>query len=220
MDIAAFGRAHRDRALERKLIDDVGDIFSLTAEQIAKIPLFKDKSITNLLDAIDASRSRPIDRLLYGFGIRHVGAAAARVLADAFGFIERIAEAPDRGALAAANGVGEVIARAVREYLRSRGDAGGARQASPRGRADVRRAEEDGGPLDRKDVRHHRHARRACRAKRRRLASRPWGEGDLGARQEDRLLVVGESPGSKLDKATKLGVAILDEAGLRGLLAG
>src|SRR5262249_52148829 len=78
--------------------------------------LFKEKSIQNLLDAIDASRERPIDRLLYGFGIRHVGATAARLLSNAFGSIDRIAGAP-ASELAIVEGVGDVIANAAREFF-------------------------------------------------------------------------------------------------------
>src|SRR5450432_1843502 len=90
MDITHLGDRTAAELLERDLIEDAGDIYSLTPDDIAKIPNFKDKSITNLLEAINASRDRPIDRLLYGFGIRHVGATAARLLADAFGSIDLI----------------------------------------------------------------------------------------------------------------------------------
>src|SRR5262249_50377498 len=116
MDITHLGERTAYELLERDLVNDVGDIYFLTPDDIAKLPLFKDKSITNLLEAVQASRDRPIDPLLYGFGTRHVGASAARVLADAFGSIDRIAEAPEEE-LARAEGVGEVIARAVREYF-------------------------------------------------------------------------------------------------------
>ena len=116
MDIAHLGERTASELLERELISDPGDIYALTPDDIAKLAGFKDKSITNLLEAINASRDRPIDRLLYGFGIRHVGATAARLLADAFGWIDLIAAAPVEE-LAAVDGVGEVIARAAREFF-------------------------------------------------------------------------------------------------------
>ena len=219
MDIAHLGERTATELIERKLIEDVGDIYSLTAEQIAQIPLFKDKSITNLLDAIDASRSRPIDRLLYGFGIRHVGAAAARVLADAFSSIDKIAEAPTED-LAAANGVGEVIARAVREYF----DREATRVVLEKlRRAGVRMTEERKrtvGPLTGKTFVITGTLAELSREEAKARIEALGGKVTSGLAKKTDYLVVGESPGSKLDKATKLGVAILDEAGLRGLLAG
>src|SRR5262249_2129084 len=116
MDITHLGERTASELLERELISDPGDIYALTADDIGKLPGFKDKSITNLLEAINASRDRPIDRLLYAFGIRHVGATAARLLADAFGSIDTIAAAPVEE-LAAVDGVGEVIARAANEFF-------------------------------------------------------------------------------------------------------
>src|SRR5262249_33091188 len=102
--------------LERKLIADPKDIFFLKASNLAQLPLFKDKSIQNLLDTIQTARDKPINQLLYGFDIRHVGASAAQRLADAFGSVDAIVNAPVEE-LAAVDGVGDVIGRAVREYF-------------------------------------------------------------------------------------------------------
>src|SRR5439155_1254298 len=73
MDIDHLGYKTVYALLEQKLIEDVADVFFLTEEQIATLPGHKDKAITNLAKAIDRARDRPIDRLLYGLGIRHVG---------------------------------------------------------------------------------------------------------------------------------------------------
>jgi DNA ligase (NAD+) len=106
MDIEHLGERTAAELLDHKLIDDPGDIFSLTAEQIGQLPGFKDKATANLLAAIVAAKDRPIDRLLYGFGIRHVGASAARALADSFGSIDAIVTAPAEE-IAAVDGVGD-----------------------------------------------------------------------------------------------------------------
>src|SRR4029079_14578742 len=116
MDIEHLGERTAAELLDRNLIADQADIFFLTPEGIGQLPNFKDRSISNLQAAIAAAKDRPVDRLLYGFGIRHVGASAARALADAFGSLERIAAAPVEE-IAVVDGVGDVIASAVRAFF-------------------------------------------------------------------------------------------------------
>jgi len=218
MDITHLGERTAAELLERKLVDDVGDIYFLTPDDIARVPLFKDKSITNLLEAIHASRDRPIDRLLYGFGIRHVGATAARLLADAFGSIDKIASASTEE-LAAVDGVGEVIGRAVREYFDRRLTAVVLDKLR---RAGVRTSEQRSktvGPLTGKsfvitgtlDAFSREEAKERIEALGGKVAS--------GLSKKTDYLVVGGSPGTKLDKANKLGVKTLDEAGFKELLS-
>lgn len=217
MDIEHLGERTAAELLDRKLIDDTGDIFSLTADQVGQLPNFKEKSIANLLAAIEAARSRPIDRLLYGFGIRHVGATAARLLADAFGSVDAIVAAP-ADQIAAVEGVGPVIAGAVREYF----DREETRALLDKlRRAGVRLAEERAqrsGPLLGKTfvITGTLAALSRETAKERIEALGGKVTNSLSGRTD--YLVVGENPGSKLDKAAKLGVATLDEAAFLALL--
>jgi DNA ligase (NAD+) len=219
MDIEHLGERTSAELLDRKLVDDPGDIFFLTPEQIGQIPNFKEKSTANLLAAIDAARNRPIDRLLYGFGIRHVGATAARLLADAFGSIDAIVAAPVEE-IAAVDGVGPVIAGAVREFFdrpETRTLLEKLRRAGVR-LAEVR--EKRSGPLLGKTF-----VITGTLAALSREVAKERIEA-LGGKVANTLssktdyLVVGESPGSKLDKATKLGVATLDEAAFMAMLEG
>ena len=217
MDIEHLGGRTATELLERGLVEDPGDIFFLDAAKLGQLPGFKDKSIANLLGAIAAAKSRPIDRVLYGFGIRHVGASAARALADAFGSIDRIATA-DVEALAAAQGVGTVIATAVREFF----DREDARVLLDKlRRAGVRleeTREQRTGPLTGKTF-----VITGTLAAMSREVAKERIEA-LGGKLTNSLsgatsyLVVGDSPGSKLDKATKLGVATLDEGAFLQLL--
>jgi DNA ligase (NAD+) len=217
MDIEHLGGRTATELLERGLVDDPGDIFFLDAEKVAQLPGYKEKSIANLLAAIAAARDRPIDRLLFGFGIRHVGASAARALADAFGSIDRVATATVEE-LAAANGVGTVIATAVREFF-DREDARALLEKLRR--AGVRLAEareKTTGPLTGQTF-----VITGTLASMSREAAKARLEA-LGGKVTNSLsgatsyLVVGESPGTKLDKATKLGVATLDEPAFMKLL--
>jgi DNA ligase (NAD+) len=218
MDITHLGERTAAELLERDLVADVGDIYSLTPEDIAKVPLFKDKSITNLLEAIAASRNRPIDRLLYGFGVRHVGASAARLLADHFGSIDAIMAASTEE-LAAVDGVGEVIARAVRDFFDR---AGTAEVIEKLRRAGVRFAEgrsKPSGPLVGKNFVITGTLDKFSREEAKARIEALGGKVTSTLSKKTDYLVVGESPSSKLEKATKLGVKTLDQAAFQELLA-
>jgi DNA ligase (NAD+) len=174
MDIEHLGERTAQELLERRLIADQADIFSLTDEQIGQLTNFKDRSIANLQAAIAAAKDRPIDRLLYGFGIRHVGQSAARALADAFGSIDKIAAASVED-IAAIDGAGDVIAAAVREFFDRPETQRADREAAQRRRAAARRRAARRAPAAAgQDVRHHRERWRRCRATRPRRASRRW----------------------------------------------
>jgi DNA ligase (NAD+) len=217
MDIEHLGERTAGELLDRNLIATPADIFFLTPEQLGQLPNYKDKAIANLSGAIAAAKDRPIDRLLNGFGVRHVGGSASRALADAFGSIDKIAAAPVEE-IAAVDGVGDVIAGAVRAYF-----------DRPETRAELEKLRRAGVRLE---------EQRAPRTGR--LTGQTFViTGTLAAlsREEAKVrieaeggkvtnslsaktsyLVVGESPGSKLDKAAKLGVATLDEAAFMRLL--
>jgi len=169
--------------------------------------------------AIAEAKQRPIDRLLYGFGIRHVGVSAARALADAFGSIDRIAGASVEE-IAAVDGVGGVIAGAVRAFF-DRPETTALLEKLRRAgvRLDEQRAARSGhligktfvitGTLD-----------RLSREEAKLRIEALGGKVTNSLSSKTDYLVVGDSPGSKLDKATKLGVATLDEAAFGQLLAG
>jgi DNA ligase (NAD+) len=217
MDIEHLGHRTAAELLDRKLIDDPGDIFFLTAEQLGQLPNFKEKSIANLLGAIAAARDRPIDRLLFGFGIRHVGAAAARSLADSFASIDRIAEAPAEE-LAAAEGVGPVIAGALREFF-DREDSRALLEKLRRSGVRLAEAREKrtGSLTGKTFVITGTLAALSREQAKARIEARGGKVANSLSSQTD-YLVVGDSPGSKLEKAAKLGVATLDETAFLRLI--
>jgi DNA ligase (NAD+) len=217
MDIEHLGERTASELLEKRLIADQADIFSLTDEQIGQLTNFKDRAVANLRKAIEGAKDRPIDRLLYGFGIRHVGERAARALADAFGSVEKIAAAPAEE-IAAIDGVGDVIAGAVREFF----DRPESKELVEKlRRAGVRLEEQRqprGGPLLGKTFvitgTLEAFSREDAKARIEALGGKVTNS--LSGKTD--YLVVGESPGTKLDKATKLGVATLDEKAFVALL--
>src|SRR5450432_3272405 len=219
MDVEHLGHRTAAELLDRKLIDDPGDIFFLTAEQLGQLPGFKDKASTNLLAAIDRARAQPIDRLLYGFGIRHVGASAARALADAFGSIDRIAAA-SADEIAAVDGVGAVIAGAIRTFFDRVETAELLEKLRRAGvKLDEQRAARTGHLIGKTFVITGTLAALSREEAKARIEA-AGGKVTNSLSGKTDYLVVGESPGTKLDKATRLGVATLDEAAFAGLLAG
>ncbi|MBI4744088.1 MAG: NAD-dependent DNA ligase LigA [Actinobacteria bacterium] len=93
MDIDGLGRAVVDALMDLKLVSDVADLYYLTKEDLLKVPHFKDKAAENLLDAIGKTKNRPLAKLLFGLGIRHVGAHVASLLAKHFSSIDKLHKA-------------------------------------------------------------------------------------------------------------------------------
>jgi DNA ligase (NAD+) len=116
MDIEGLGERRVQQLIEADLVRDVGDIYALNDDNVMTLEGFADISARNLLDAIECSKTRPLPNLLIGLGIRHVGGGGAEVLASAFGSLDRILGATEEE-LAAAEGVGPVIAHSVCEFF-------------------------------------------------------------------------------------------------------
>ena len=217
MDIEGLGEQTVLALLDLDLVEDPGDLFFLGRDELTKLPQFKDKSIANLLRAIEAAKSRPIDKLLFGLGIRHVGVTAARNLADHFHSIEAIANA-SLEEIAAVEGVGDVIAQSLHDALRKPAMV---EILDKLGRAGVKtsevRAQKSGhftgltfvitgtlATMSRDD------------AGEKILAL--GGKVTNSVSKKTSYLVVGADAGTKLEKAQKAGVAIVDEAAFQKLL--
>jgi DNA ligase (NAD+) len=118
MDIEGLGEQRVELFVGRGLLTDVADLYSFTPDTFAGMEGFGALSIANLLGAIEASRSRPLHRLLIGLGIRHLGQVGSLALARAFGTLDGIMSAGEP-ALAAVDGVGAIIAASVAEWFAS-----------------------------------------------------------------------------------------------------
>ena len=116
MDIEGLGYKTLWALVEKGLVQDPADIYTLTAEQLEQLDGFAEKSITNLLAQIGGSKDRPLWRLLVGLNIRHVGTHVAQLLATAFGSIDELAAATvDQ--IDDVPGIGPEIAASVREWF-------------------------------------------------------------------------------------------------------
>ena len=116
MDIAGMGSESVQLFVEKDLIHSIADLYDLTFDQITALEGFKEKSATNLLEGLNASKQIPFDRVLFGLGIRHVGATVAKKLARHFGSMSKLLQA-DFDTLKAVDDIGEVIALQLTEYF-------------------------------------------------------------------------------------------------------
>ncbi|MDE1547686.1 NAD-dependent DNA ligase LigA [Jeotgalibaca caeni] len=116
MNISGLGEKVVSQMFEKRLVKDVAGLYTLTMEDLLQLEKIKEKSATNILNAIDASRDNSLERLLFGLGIRHVGAKAARMLAQEFETIERLMTAT-KEEIVAIEGFGEIIADSVVAYF-------------------------------------------------------------------------------------------------------
>lgn len=117
MDIEGLGPAQIEQLQEKRLVKDAGDLYSLRPEDLLDLERVGERSAANLISAIDASRGRPLSRLIFALGVRHVGATVARLLADHFGSIERVRRASVED-LVAVPGVGPQIAQSLHHFFR------------------------------------------------------------------------------------------------------
>ncbi len=115
LDIDGLGEKIASQLIETGLVEDVADIYSITRDQLLELEGFAEKKADKLLQAIEASKSRPLDRLIAGLGIPHVGSVAAEALAAQFGSIDRFMAATEE-ALTQIEGIGPTIAASIVEW--------------------------------------------------------------------------------------------------------
>ncbi len=115
MDVQGLGEALVEQLTTEGLVGDVSDLYGLDPERLATLERMGAKSAANLLEQLEASKSRPLHHLLFGLGIRHVGQRAARLLATVFGGMQRLLEA-DVEELEAVEDIGPATAAAIRRF--------------------------------------------------------------------------------------------------------
>ncbi len=212
MDIEGLGYMTLLALLDKGLIEDPGDVYSLTADRIGLLAGFKEKSTSNLLTAIEGSKDRPIWRLLVGLNIRHVGEHVAQVLARAFGSIDALAGATVER-IDEVEEIGPEIARSVHEWFQdpeNRALLDKLRKAGLRF-ADQAPAVVAGGPLMGKTIVLTGGLETLSREEAAVAAQEAGARVASSVSKKTDFVVAGADPGSKYDKAVQLGVEIIDE---------
>jgi len=212
MDIEGLGEVAVHQLVDKKLVKDLADIYGLTRREILQLELFADKRAENLFKAIEKSKARPLSRVLFGLGIRHVGEKAAYVLAQKFRTMEAVSEATE-SELKNINEVGPVMAQGIAAYFKLDTTRTILRKLKRAGLAmkETVVVPKNGQPLSGKTVvftgELSGFSRSDAEQRVRELGGNPTGS--VSAKTD--FVVAGKDPGSKYNKAQKLGVRILTE---------
>lgn len=212
LDIQNLGESLVAQLVERGLASDAGDLYRLTLAQLAGLDRMAAKSAQNVLDALEKSKTRGYDRLLFALGIRHVGAATARELAHACPSIDRLREMGEEE-LKSIPDIDKVIAKSIRDFF-----------AKPWAQAMLQKLAEAGLPMqagaakalvnnnfEGQSVIFTGGLERHIRQQAEEMVRERGGRIVSSVSKKTTLVVAGSEAGSKLEKALKLGVRVIDE---------
>ncbi len=219
MDIEGLGPAVAEMLYSHDLVRDVGDLYYLEIEGLINLPRMADKSAENLVNALEKSRENPLRRLLFGLGIRFVGEKAARLLAERFETMERLSEASQEE-LTEIEEIGPKIGEAVVQFFKT-DETGPVLEKLKKAGVNFTEPKEQavsdqlagktfvfsGALID--------YTRDQAKA----LIEERGGKISSSVSKKTDYLVAGDDPGSKLVKAEKLDVEVIDEAQFKGLIS-
>ncbi|MBI5202455.1 MAG: NAD-dependent DNA ligase LigA [Elusimicrobia bacterium] len=219
LDIEGLGEQVVEQLVDSGRVKDYADVFSLRLEDLLKLELFAEKRATNLLQHIEAAKTRPLSRLVYGLGIRQVGEKTARDLSDHFSDLKSL-RAAGAEELERVPQIGPIVAESVAKFFRQEQAASLIDKLTAAGLnlVEPKRERPAGGPLLGKTVVFTGELESLTREQAEELVRRSGGTSTSSVSKKTGYVVVGKEPGSKADKAAKLGVPTLDEKGFLTLV--
>ncbi len=218
LDIEGLGEAVAKQLVGLKLVRNFADIYKLKRDDLAKLEFFKERKIKKLLEAIEKSKSRPLSRLIYALGIRHVGAKAAYLLAQHFKNMDNLYSA-DRSELDNIREIGGVVAQSVRDYFslpQTKEVIGQLKKAGLNFREEEVPVRVTG--LQGKRIAFTGELKSLNRFKAEAFVRQMGAEVTNSVSKSLDFLVAGDKPGSKLAKAKEIGVNVINEQDLLHLL--
>ena len=230
LDVDGLGSKLIEQLVDRGLVGSLADLYRLDAALLASLDRMGDKSATNLVEALEASKQQPWHRQLYGLGIRHIGEVNAKALAAAFFSMNSLAaaalEAPEQ--IAELHGIGPEISASLGQWLRTPANqqllqdlrsVGLSLEASASEQQAASQAGADAdGVLQGKTLVLTGTLPNLSRSEAKALIEAAGGKVSGSVSKKTDYLVAGEAAGSKLTKAESLGVTVLSEADLTALL--
>ena len=211
MDIEGMGEAIVEQLVGRRLVKDFAGIYSLKKEDLLKLELFKDKKAQNLLEAIEKSKKQPLSRFIYGLGVRHVGEKAAYVLAHKFMTLDNLMKAKQED-FDAIFEVGSVMAESIVNFFRQESTQHLIKKLKESGlNLEEKLTPVKKSPLTGKTVVFTGELKIFSRSEVERLVRQFGGNASSSVSKNTDLVVFGENPGSKYNKAKKLGIKIINE---------
>lgn len=210
MDIENLGAALIDQLVETGLVANLADLYVLRQDQLAGLERMGEKSARRVIDAIEQSKTRPLWRLVAALGIRHIGGQSAQILADHFGSLDALMSAGQEE-LAAIDQIGPVMAESVFNYFRNEKNLevmrlmleAGVVPEPPQRKRPTRLAGKTVVVTGTLENFSRQQAEQAIR--------QAGGKASGSVSKKTDFVLAGENPGSKLDKARKLGVEVISE---------
>jgi DNA ligase (NAD+) len=222
MDIEGLGEKLSDRFVDLGMIGDVGDLYSLDWERVAALDGLGELSAAKLRAAVESSKNRPLERLIFALGIPYIGERSSRLLADRFHSMENLVAA-NADTIDSVPGIGPVQAQAVVDFLRTPQNVNMIRKlrdAGVRMEDDDARTASGAGPLAGKSIVLTGRLATMTRAEAETALRRAGANVAGSVSKKTTAVFAGEDAGIKADRARSLGVPVLDEATLHAVLNG
>jgi DNA ligase (NAD+) len=217
MNIEGMGDALVNQLVEKGMVKNVADIYSLTEADLLSLERMGKKSAQNVLREIEQSKKLPLDRVIYGLGIRFVGERTAQFLAEHFGSMDAFMEAGEEE-LQQVNEIGPRVSAAVREFFDEPKNVGLVERLRAAGLTLKGKKRERGTALADKTFVLTGTLARHTRDEAKKLIEDAGGRVSGSVSKKTDYVVAGAEAGSKLDKARELGVSVIDEDAMEKLL--
>lgn len=218
MDIEGLGESVVDQLVSADLIQTYADLYDLKKEQIIDLERMAEKSAQNLIDALGKSKEQPFERVIYALGIRFVGKTVAKDLAKAFKTMEKL-QSVSKEELEAVDSIGPRIAESVVEFFRNEKNQAIVKRLGEHGLQFEKEEEEQASSIfEGKKFVLTGSLPTYTRKEATELIEKHGGKTTSSVSGNTDYVLAGESAGSKLDKAQKLGVEILDEKKFREMI--
>ncbi len=217
MNIDGFSESTALQLVERKHVAKPSDLYALTAEDLASLEGFKDKKITNILTAIEKSKTPKLDAFIYAIGVEGVGRVAAKDLAARFKSVDGIINATEEELIAMEN-VGEITAKAIVAYFKDESNLAELNALAAAGVAPTWSDEKKEGVFSGQSVVLTGTLSTFKRSEAQKLIEERGGVCQSSVTAKTTLVLAGEEAGSKLAKAQKLGIKIIDETEFKQML--
>ena len=219
MNIEGMGDALVNQLVDAKKVKSVADIYGLTEEKLVALERMGKKSAQNILREIENSKKLPLERVIYGLGIRMVGERTAQFLAEHFGSMDALMAASEEE-LQAVNEIGPRVSQSIREFFDEPKNVALVDRLRAAGLTFTGHKKQRGTTLEGKTFVLTGTLERHTRDEAKKLIEDAGGRVSGSVSKKTDYVVAGQEAGSKLDKAKELGVAVIDETGMEDLVKG
>ena len=219
MDIEGLGESLVEQLVDKGLVKDYADLYYLKLTDVKKLERFADKSAQNIIDAVEKSKQNDLNRLIFALGIRQVGQKAAWTLATKFGSLDKLA-GQSITALTAINEIGPVMAESITNFFKNKSNLKVIERIKKAGVKGVMPKRAKRAILEGKKFVVTGALKNYARQGIEELIRSLGGEASSSVSRKTDFLIAGEEPGSKLEKAKKLGIRIIDENTFKKMIEG